>query len=801
MSFLDIFRPQKVKKAEVKEKIIDSNPDPQWTTLSIGSLGLEAKSATLLQEYMGWVYANVSAISEGVADIDFELYKVKKNGDLDEVEEHPILELLHRPNQSMTKREFINLLQTYRLLTGESPIRIRKQKGGLPYELWPIDPLNLTPIIGKTSDGFEMVVKYELSDYTNGILKVIDLKPDEVIFIKNINPRSIWRGFGVVEAAQNSIDTLHYSELYNLNFFKNSAVPFTVLYTDQKLTEQTLARLKNTWSSSYQGVNNSFKTAVLEAGLKVEKLQQSSKDMDFIEQQRFLRDKLMAMFKTTKIALGITEDVNRANAEASEYVFMKNCIRPKMAQFIDSFNEFLVPLLDQTGTLFLDFTDPVPRDRVVQVSEYSSAVDKWMTKNEIRDEEGLPPLEGGDEIWQALNLTTMSNPTPNTPDIQTTPKPTEDQPDQGEEEPAEKPEEVEEEKSYRVLKVKSGYKKKLSKDMREKVVALKNRNIRLKQMKEELKKELRKILKSKVKIQPAIKYTKPEPKYKDMQSKRDIELYLKSLQGNETSFEKKLNDTMQWKYYQPQMEYILRQLNKGTKFILTKSIKKIEKAVGDEFMWDEDQYIGTGIDLLTPLLKDLVMVQGGEALLTVNTDMSYSLLREAQKYLKKRPTEAIKSVTNTAYERIRNSLAEGIKAGESIIQLKDRVIEGYKSLEQYQAEVIARTEVKKATTFATVDAFKQSGVVEGKEWVMDGRPCEVCQALDGEIVGLDESFSDGSFGPGDPHPNCMCELKSVEKIVEKKVEPKKKTIEEVLDEIDMKIVDETIKEVEDENGQ
>lgn len=766
MGFFDRFR-----KKEVKEKIIEQTVDPQWTTLSVSGLGLQEKSATLLQEYISWVYANISAIAEAVADIDFELYKLKKGGDLDEVEEHPILEILHRPNPFMTKREFITLLQIYRLLTGESPIRIKKTNGVIS-ELWPIDPLSLTPIIGKTGDGFEMIVKYELRDSTNGQLKIISLKPDEVIFIKNMNPRSVWRGYGVVEAAQKSIDTLHYSEQYNLNFFKNSAVPFMVLYTDQKLSDQTLERLKNSWKSSYQGVDNAFKTAILEAGLKVEKLQATSKDMDFIEQQRFLRDKLMAMFKTTKIALGITEDVNRANAEASEYVFSKNCIKPKMAQFVDSFNEFLLPLFDQKGELFLDFADPVPKDRVAKITEYSAATDKWMTKNEVRQEEGLPPLEGGDEIWQALNLTTMSNPTPNTPEIQTTPQPTENQPNQNTPEttPEDKPEEP---KMYRVLRIKKGGKRKLSRETREKIIALKNRNIRFKQMKEELKNQLRKILKSKIKPR---RVEKAEPKYKDMRTKHDIDLYVKTLHENEASFEQQFNKVMKWKYYQPQMEEVINNLKKGTGFILTRSMKKIEKAVGDEFMFDEDKYEEIGIALATPVIERIISTQGREAMLTVNPEEMYSLLAQARKYLNSAPAIMSKSVTQTAFERIRNSLAEGIKAGESTAQLTNRVLEGYKSLETYQAEMIARTEVGKATSFATIDAFRQSGVVEGKQWLVDGKPCDECLEIDGESVGLEETFSNGWFDKSDAHPNCMCEMGSVETLVEKKAEPVKKEI-------------------------
>ena len=794
-----------LKEEIEKIKTVTQSDDPHWQTITIGGYGGDEKSADLLNEYVGWTYANIVAIAEAVSEIKIQLFELKKGDQIEEIKEHPILELLHRPNQYMTKREFIQLLTIYRLLTGESPIRI-KSISAIPSELHTIDPLTLDPIIGRTKDGYEMVVKYEEIDNFNGQINKIELKPEEVIFIKNMNPRNKWRGLGVVEAAQNSIDTLQYSEMYNMNFFKNSAVPFTVLYTDQKLNDTVMGRLKNSWDNNYRGVKNSFKTAVLEAGLKVERLQATSKDMDFIEQQRFLRDKLMAMFKTTKIALGITEDVNRANAEASEYVFMKNCIRPKMAQLVESLNEFLLPIFDPEGKYFLDFEDPVPKDRAVLVNEYSAAHNKWLTTNEIRNLEGFEDVEGGDEIWQVASLMPMTialdnaenPPEPVAPATNADGTPSN---------PEEKPEETEdvkppeEQRMFRVLraKKKTGSLAVRNKDFSEQIAKLKNRNVRIKAMKEELKNQIRKILRSKIKTQVVKKY---EPKYKNMNTKRDTDLYIKTLMNNSDVLENKFNKTMTWDYYQPQMQDIMRNLaRKGTKFMLPKS-KSLQKQIGDDLMFDQEKYVATGIDLMTPLLKEILLVQGTEALLTLNTDTSYSLLDAARKYLNTMPIKLAKSITETAYVRVRESLADGIKAGESVNELKDRVIAQYKSLEVFQAENIARTEVSRATNFAAVDAFKQSGVVEGKEWVVtpDDRLCEFCQAMESEynsITGLDEDYfkigdtvtgvEGGTYKvdftniSGPPlHNNCRCVLKSVEKMVAKS----DKEVEKALDEIE-----------------
>ena len=56
--------------------------------------------------------------------------------------------------------------------------------------------------------------------------------------------------------------------------------------------------------------------------------------------------------------------------------------------------------------------------------------------------------------------------------------------------------------------------------------------------------------------------------------------------------------------------------------------------------------------------------------------------------------------------------------------------------------MIARTETIRASNFATVEAYRQSEVVEAKEWLaeMDERTCGYCQEMNGKVIDLDESY-------------------------------------------------------------
>jgi MoxR-like ATPase len=74
---------------------------------------------------------------------------------------------------------------------------------------------------------------------------------------------------------------------------------------------------------------------------------------------------------------------------------------PAMQRIVDTLNEFLVP--EFGDTLELRFTSPVPDDRTETVAGYTVGINKWLSRNEIRAFEGLPPTENGDSFFGTMS--------------------------------------------------------------------------------------------------------------------------------------------------------------------------------------------------------------------------------------------------------------------------------------------------------------------------------------------------------------------------------------------------------------
>jgi HK97 family phage portal protein len=130
-------------------------------------------------------------------------------------------------------------------------------------------------------------------------------------------------------------------------------------------------------------------------------------------------------------------------------------------------------------------------------------------------------------------------------------------------------------------------------------------------------------------------------------------------------------------------------------------------------------------------------------------------------------------------------IGDGVANGETIPEIAERVKTW--AIKDGDAErattrralTIARTEAQRASRRAEVEAWKASGVVSGKTWLLAPDPCEFCEAASDAFsknaVGLEDSFygegseiigkdggvmvADYEAIDGPPlHPNCRCAL-------------------------------------------
>lgn len=351
-----------------------------------------------LSSYEGWVYACVTRIARSTAQkFDVLLYE-KRNSGLKEIERHEVIDLLERPLPRLTKYDIIELTTIILELTGEAFwYKVRDERGKIKGIFPFLNPQYMTIVPGENSP----VVGYVYS--VPGTGQDIPFELDDIVYFNFPNPLNFSRGASPVKAIGLDIATEKEAKTYNWRFFKNNARPGGVLQTDQALSEDTYERLKTAWNNNHQGVENAGRVAVLEQGLQYTEIGLSQKDMEYLDQRKYSRDAIMALFGTPKSIFGLTEDVNRSNAETSKRVYLEETIEPIIVKLLSIINEQIVAT-DFADNLFFDYEDLTPEDQEITLSYYKSGLDQgWMTINEVRVLEGLQPIDGGDTPYIPFN--------------------------------------------------------------------------------------------------------------------------------------------------------------------------------------------------------------------------------------------------------------------------------------------------------------------------------------------------------------------------------------------------------------
>ncbi len=138
--------------------------------------------------------------------------------------------------------------------------------------------------------------------------------------------------------------------------------------------------------------------------------------------------------------------------------------------------------------------------------------------------------------------------------------------------------------------------------------------------------------------------------------------------------------------------------------------------------------------------------------LVVGIDFNISDPR-VQTFLGDKLEKYSKDVNDTTLASLRKTLRTGVAGGESIPDLQKRVQKVFSIADKTRATMIARTEVLSSANKASLEAYRQSGVVDKKEWLNAGdadvRPSH---QINGQKVALDKKFTLGSGvqtdGPG-----------------------------------------------------
>jgi HK97 family phage portal protein len=535
------------------------------------------------------------------------------------------------------------------------------------------------------------------------------LAADQVIHFKRFNPLNDHYGLGLAVALAMTIESSFFQKNWNRKFFKNSARPDLVLTTKGTLPEGSFKRLKEAWKKQFKGVNNHHDVAVIEGGGDVKILNPTQKDLDFYKGIEADQDEIMGTTGVPPTVLGYPQ-ANYATAKESKVTFWLGTILPIVNEIWDTFNasdiayvEGVMASADITKSMHL-MDALMTRAANYQQLVGGAAVAKV---DEVRTAIGLPPADGGDRLYAPAGIQPleMAGTYPGS-----TPVDDDDDDDDGGEE--------EEPKALLPPAVKK-------KDIDERH---KSRHARWKVLNDksiEEEEDFAEVL---------------APIFADQRDR-----VVKNLKAN---------------YSDPDKAYSSKDSDDDYD-------EFIDELMDDIFnLKEEAAYLSD--DIISEARLEIIREHGQEGIEEVGEDAVFDEADPAVlEFLEQKEVKFASEVNGTTRESLRYHLLDGVKKGESVNELADRVRDVFSGVDDaraWRARTIARTEVVGAANKGQLEGWSQADVGAQKEWVTagDADVRDEHAAIDGEIKKLNEPFSNGLMYPGDVNGpaeevvNCRC---------------------------------------------
>jgi HK97 family phage portal protein len=270
-----------------------------------------------------WVYACVTTLAESISSIPFRV--ISDDGRASVPASLEAAKLFEHPHPHLDRFQFWDLIVTWLCLRGEAFIYPpRELRASVVNQLLVLNP-----------DHFhEIIVNGELAGwrYTgsgpNSPLSSSVLLPEEVIHIRLPNPFHFWRGMSPLTVAWLAAQTDYAASQFMKGAMINNADTGLIVTMDEQPGNDQLEQLKAALRERKRKAGTADRPLFLWGGAKIEKPTVSAMDLEFLENRKFNRQEICAIYKVPQELLGYTEDANRSVSEAARLNFVENRIAP-----------------------------------------------------------------------------------------------------------------------------------------------------------------------------------------------------------------------------------------------------------------------------------------------------------------------------------------------------------------------------------------------------------------------------------------------------------------------------------------
>jgi len=346
-------------------------------------------------------------LSEDIAKLPLLLYRRLDRGK-DRAPEHPVYRLIHdSPSPIMSAFSFRETMQFYAATWGNGLAEIERDGAGRPLALWLIHPSRVE-MRRDTNRAWYYAVR--VSDIDGGSTNVVRLELDDVFHLHGLGLNALW-GVSIFRLAAESLGLGLAAQRFGAAFFGNGAAAAGILSHPQTLKPDARKHLRESWEKMHSGAGNVGRTAILEEGVKYEKIMIPPEEAQYLQTRQFQIEEIARWFRMPPQKVGHLERAQGwSTLEAMNRDYSTDTLLPWTTRWEQEIQRKLLNDLEReqyfAEHLFLGLLRADSKERGEFYTK--QLANGAMSPNDIREAENMNPLPDGDIYLVPMNMQSLS---------------------------------------------------------------------------------------------------------------------------------------------------------------------------------------------------------------------------------------------------------------------------------------------------------------------------------------------------------------------------------------------------------
>ncbi|MFQ1083782.1 phage portal protein [Bordetella trematum] len=380
-----------------------------WTPSFLGARGTTSGQMVTDQTAFAlpMVQACVTLISESMAQLPVELFRrVGSDGGREPARDHPLYSILkYAPNPWQTPFERMESAQNSAGLRGNAFSYIDRDARGEITGLYPISADKVTVLKGS-----------DLRPY----YRIGNAEPLSQEHIHHVRWASFDNYVGISPIMLHANDIGHLQALrdYAAKSFRHGSALSGVLERPKDApridSQAAVDQLTGAWADRYSRSMNPGAVALLQEGMTFKPLTLSNVDLELIQALNLGGADIARIYKTPLPMVGSVESIKYDNVENLQIQFVVYCLMSWIRRHEQAMQRDLLGVKER-GEFFIEFNVGGLLRGNITARYAAYAVGRqwgWLSINDIRRLENLPPIPGGDVYLQPLNMIDATKPLP-----------------------------------------------------------------------------------------------------------------------------------------------------------------------------------------------------------------------------------------------------------------------------------------------------------------------------------------------------------------------------------------------------